>query len=300
MRCSRDRSGYDERAAESARERGPEEGETMRIAAAQVLSGPDPTRNADVIREGVREAAERGARVVAFPEASMRAFGAGPLADVAEDLDGPWASGVAEAARESGVVVMAGMFRPSGDGRVANTYLVTGPTGGGEEVHLGYDKIHLYDAFGFRESDTVAPGDSPCVVEVDGVPLGVAVCYDIRFPGQFRALAAAGARLTVLGASWGAGPGKVEQWRLLARARALDATTPLLAVGQADPEAEGESVSGSAPRGVGHSVLVGPDGEVLREADAGAELLVVDVDTGEALDDVRNAIPVLSGGRVTE
>lgn len=283
----------------------------MRIAAAQVISGADPKANSDVIAEYVARAAEQGARVVAFPEATMRAFGAGPLDEIAEELDGPWASEVARIAREAGVVVMAGMFRPSGDGRVFNTYLVTGPAGatgggrpagaagGGGDIHLGYDKIHLYDAFGFRESDTVAPGQFTSVVEVDGVPIGIAVCYDIRFPGQFTSIANDGARLNILGASWGDGPGKVEQWQLLSRARALDATTPLLAVGQGNPASEGTEVSGSAPRGVGHSMLVDAKGEVLREAFDGPELMIVDVDT-DAVDDVRASIPVLTGGRVTE
>lgn len=281
----------------------------MRIAAAQVISGGDTKANSDVIREYATRAAEQGARVVAFPEAMMRAFGAGPLDEVAEELDGPWASEVARIAREAGIVVMAGMFRPSGDGRVVNTYLVTGPAQGSSaadgssaqrgDIHLGYDKIHLYDAFGFRESDTVAPGESTSVVEVDGVKIGVAVCYDIRFPGQFTSLANDGAQLNILGASWGDGPGKVEQWQLLARARALDATTPLLAVGQANPASEGIEVSGSAPRGVGHSLFASAKGEVLREASDAAELLVVDVDL-EATEKVRAAIPVLTGGRVTE
>ena len=115
--------------------------------------------------------------------------------------------------------------------RVRNTLLVTGPTGGGDEIHTGYDKIHLFDAFGFAESDTVEPGDATRVVTVDGVGVGLSVCYDIRFPGQYTALASAGARLTLCSASWGAGPGKVDQWRLLARARALDSTTFLLAAG---------------------------------------------------------------------
>lgn len=277
----------------------------MRIAAAQVISEGEPRANSDVIRDHVARAAEQGVRVVAFPEATMRAFGRGPLDEVAEELDGPWASEVADIAREAGVVVMAGMFRPSGDGRVFNTYLVTGPAGSaaspgaGGDIHLGYDKIHLYDAFGFRESDTVAPGKSTSVVEVDGVRIGLAVCYDIRFPGQFTKLANDGAQLNILGASWGDGPGKVEQWQLLARARALDATTPLLAVGQANPASEGREVTGSAPQGVGHSMLVGAKGEVLREASDGAELMIVDVDP-DAAEDVRAAIPVLTGGRVTE
>ncbi|KAA0918720.1 nitrilase-related carbon-nitrogen hydrolase [Dietzia sp. ANT_WB102] len=277
----------------------------MRIAAAQILTGRDPSDNLRLVRESVAEAAARGARVVVFPEATMRAFGSGRLDEIAEPLDGPWATSVAASAREHGVLVVVGMFTPGQGGRVRNTLLVTGPAGsdaaGGpeRELHLGYDKIHLFDAFGFAESDTVEPGDATRVVAVDGVGVGVSVCYDIRFPGQYTALAAAGARLILCSASWGAGPGKVDQWRLLARARALDSTTFLLAVGQADPTVAGVEVKPGAPTGVGHSLFVGPDGTVRAEAGAGSELLVVDVDDDEVTD-IRKVIPVLANGRVTE
>ncbi len=149
------------------------------------------------------------------------------------------------------------------------------------------------------ESDTVEPGDATHVVTVDGVGVGLSVCYDIRFPGQYTALATAGARITLCSASWGAGEGKVDQWRLLARARALDSTAFLFAVGQADPEVEGVEVKPGAPTGVGHSLLVGPDGTVRAEAGAGLELLVVDVDDDEVTG-IRKVIPVLANGRVTE
>ena len=102
-----------------------------------------------------------------------------------------------------------------------------------------YDKIHLFDAFGFAESDTVAPGDEPVTIEVDGLTVGLATCYDLRFPGLFQLLADRGATLVVVPASWGAGPGKREQWDLLVRARALDSTTFVAACGQADPTTVG-------------------------------------------------------------
>jgi predicted amidohydrolase len=271
----------------------------VRIAAAQILSGRDPADNLRLVREAVSEAAAHRARIVVLPEATMRAFGAGRLDEIAEPLDGPWATGVAEIAREHGVLVVVGMFTPGEGGRVRNTLLVTGPAGGGEELHLGYDKIHLFDAFGFAESDTVEPGDSTRVITVDGVGIGLSVCYDIRFPGQYRELAAAGARVTICAASWGSGPGKIDQWQLLARARALDATTFLVAVGQADPEAEGAQVTRGAPTGVGHSMLVGPDGTVRDEAGPGAGLVMFEIDDDEVTD-IRKAIPVLANGRVTE
>lgn len=277
----------------------------MRIAAAQILSGRDPQDNLRKVRERVAEAAGRGARLVVFPEATMRAFGAGRLDEIAEPVDGPWATAVAEVAREYGVVVVVGMFTPGEGGRVRNTLLVTGPAGdgaggAGEDLHLGYDKIHLFDAFGFAESDTVEPGDTTRVVTIDGVGIGLSVCYDIRFPGQYRRLAADGARLTLCSASWGSGPGKVDQWRLLAGARALDATTFLLAVDQADPEVEGVEVKKGAPTGIGHSLLVGPDGTVREEIAAqGSGLLVVEIDDDE-VSRIRKAVPVLANGRVTE
>ena len=282
----------------------------MRIAAAQILSGSDPQDNLRLVREEVAHAATLGARIVVFPEATMRAFGAGRLDEIAEPLDGPWATAVAEVAREHGVVVVVGMFTPGEGGRVRNTLLVTGNAGeggggagaggDGEDLHLGYDKIHLFDAFGFAESDTVEPGDTTRVVTIDGVGIGLSVCYDIRFPGQYRRLAADGARLTLCSASWGAGPGKVDQWKLLARARALDSTTFLLAVDQADPQIVGVEVKRGAPTGVGHSLLVGPDGAVREEITARGEgLLVVDVDDDEVTS-IRKAVPVLANGRVTE
>ncbi|WP_007026080.1 carbon-nitrogen hydrolase family protein, partial [Saccharomonospora iraqiensis] len=225
----------------------------LRVGLCQLTSSADPAENLPLIREWGTAAAGAGARVVVFPEAMMARFGTrlGPLA---EPVDGPWATAVAGIAREAGVLVIAGMFTPAGDGaRVRNTLLVTGP---GE--HRGYDKIHLYDAFGFRESDTVAPGSDPVTVTVDGMTLGLATCYDVRFPELFRALADKGAEAVVLPASWGAGEGKLAQWELLVRARALDSGTWVLACGQADPAASGITPHPKAPTGIGHSIVADP------------------------------------------
>lgn len=262
----------------------------MRIALVQILSGPDPAGNLQLVVEQTTEAAERGAELVVFPEATMRCFGHN-LTEVAEPLDGPWASRVRQIATEAGVVIAVGMFTPAEGGRVHNTLLVTGP---GVDAH--YDKIHLFDAFGFAESDTVAPGTNPLVVDVGGVRVGFTTCYDVRFPGLYTALADAGAQLVCVAASWGAGPSKVDQWQLLTRARALDATVFVAACGQADPAASGEQVVGSAPRGVGFSALVSPTGEVVAALGANPDLLVVDVDT-TAVADARRTLPVLTNRR---
>ncbi len=263
----------------------------MRIALAQIVAEADPAANLLQVERETARAAAAGAQLVVFPEATMRAFGRS-LTEIAEPLDGPWADGVRTTAARHQVTVMVGMFTPAPDGRVRNTLLVTGPG-----VEASYDKIHLYDAYGFAESDTVAPGDRPVVVEVAGVRVGVAICYDLRFPGLFTRLADDGAEVIALGASWGAGPGKVEAWELLVRARALDSTTFLVAAGQADPRTVGRRALGTAPTGVGHSMVAGPTGQVLASAGDGPDLVVVDVDVTE-LEAVRASLPVLANRRV--
>ncbi|GAA1138538.1 carbon-nitrogen hydrolase family protein [Nesterenkonia lutea] len=269
----------------------------MRIAAAQITTGSDPYANLALMREYTYRAAYAGARVVVFPEAAQRAFG-NPLPPIAEPVDGPWAEAVRELAREFKVVIVAGMFTPGvpsaeGRPRVVNTLLAVGPT---ENVDVAYDKIHLYDAFGFKESDGVQAGRSPVQFQVGGLTFGLATCYDIRFPSLFAAHARAGAHVTLVPASWGAGDGKLDQWRLLARARALDSTQYILACGQADPSAAGVQAVQGAPTGVGHSMLVSPLGVPLAEAGAAPELLLAEVDP-EVVSSVRTMVPVLENAR---
>ncbi|GHF06859.1 apolipoprotein acyltransferase [Amycolatopsis deserti] len=263
----------------------------LRIGLCQLTSSADPAENLAPIREGVARAAGDGARVVVFPEAAMARFGV-PLGPVAEPLDGPWAKSVSAIADEHGVLVVAGMFTPSADGRVRNTLLITGLG-----HHLGYDKIHLYDAFGFRESDTVAPGTSPVTVEVDGVTLGFATCYDVRFPELFRALADRGASAVVLPTSWGAGEGKRDQWEVLVRARALDSGCWVLGCGQADPAASGVEVNPKAPTGIGYSTVADGFGRVHAQLGAGPESVVVDIDP-EVAEKARNATGALANRRL--
>ena len=132
----------------------------LRVAVAQILSGSDPQENLELVATQTAEAAEGGAQLVVFPEATMRRFGL-PLAEIAEAVDGPWAKQLREIAEQHQLVVAAGMFSPSADGRVNNTLRAVGP---GVDAH--YHKIHLFDAFGFRESATVAPGAEPVVITV--------------------------------------------------------------------------------------------------------------------------------------
>ncbi len=173
------------------------------------------------------------------------------------------------------------MFVPAGEdtaGRVTNTLIATGP---GVDTH--YDKIHLYDAFGFMESDTIAPGHEPVVISVDGdsgpVNVGLTLCYDVRFPELYVELAQRGAQLITVHASWGTGPGKLEQWTLLARARAMDTTGFVAAVDQAYP---GGELAAVGPVGVGGSLVASAVGEVLASAGADPQLLITDIDPAAA------------------
>ncbi|TWX37026.1 carbon-nitrogen hydrolase family protein [Frigoribacterium sp. ACAM 257] len=300
----------------------------MRIALAQIWSTRDPSRNLREVERAVEEAAGEGASLVVFPEATMTAFGS-DLAAAAEPLDGPWASAVRELAARLDVTIVVGTFTPGRDGRVRNTLLVAGPAG---EQLAAYDKVHLFDAFGHAESDSVEGGDEAVTVSVGGgdeavtvsvgggrggvdgraAVVGLATCYDLRFPALFLANAAAGAEISVVAASWGDGPGKVDQWQLLTRARAADSTTFVVAVGQADPtavaaaarasgDAETEDAATAAaasasPTGVGHSLVASPFGAVVAELGAAPGILVVDLDLDEVAA-ARRTLPVLANQR---
>jgi predicted amidohydrolase len=263
----------------------------VRIALCQITSTGSPDANLALIRSEVAAAADAGASVALFPEAAMACFGTS-LGPLAEPLDGPWASAVASIAESHSVLVVAGMFTPAPDGRVFNTLLATG-----RGHHVGYDKIHLFDAFGFAESRTVAPGADLVTVTVDGVTLGLATCYDVRFPGVFTGLADRGATAVLMGASWGAGAGKREQWELLVRARALDSTCWVVACGQADPVVSGLSAHSSAPTGIGFSMVADPSGGVHASLDAAPAQLVVEIDSA-LVESTRRSIPVLANRRL--
>ena len=269
----------------------------MRVALAQLISSADPAANLRTVGDQVARAAEAGADLVIFPEATMCAFG-NRLDTIAEPVDGPWVSGLSAVAGEHGVAVVAGMFSPSGafgpNGREKVINNLVAVTAGGDV--MSYRKIHLYDAFGFTESDGVVAGEEPVVVDIDGVSVGLTVCYDVRFPGLYTTLADRGAQLIIVAASWGAGPGKVRQWQLLTQARALDSTCFIAAVGQADPATVGLRTRGSAPTGVGHSAVIDPAGGAVAAATAETTLLLADIDLGRVAE-VRKTIPVLANRR---
>jgi deaminated glutathione amidase len=253
---------------------------TLRVTLVQAASTLDPADNLAALREGV--AAARGDLVV-FPEAFARDFGK-PGSDVspfAEATDGPFGTELTRLADEHGRTVVAGMFETSDDpARPFNTLLVRG--GASAE----YRKIHLYDSFGYRESDRLSGGATmPVTVDVGGFRLGLMTCYDLRFPELARALVDAGAEVLVVPAAWVAGERKVEHWRTLLRARAIENTVHVVAAAQ------------PAPRYTGHSMVVDPLGDVLAEAGPDAEVVEAVLDRAE-LDAARRTNPSLANRRL--
>ncbi|AWB84724.1 carbon-nitrogen hydrolase family protein [Corynebacterium liangguodongii] len=263
----------------------------MKIALLQLTSGPDKGDNLALLDAEIRRAAGQGARLIVAPEAASQGFNQGRLDTQAEDLGGPFSSGLRELAAELGVTIVAGMFRPAdrlgGRNRVFNTALITG---GG--VHKGYDKIHTFDVSSYRESDTVKPGGRLVTFLVDDLVVGVATCFDIRFPGQFTRLAMCGAGLVVVPTSWADGPGKLDQWRTLTQARALDAGVYIAGAGQARPGGAALGGQASGPTGVGHSVVISPSGERIAEAGFEPTILYAEVDPG-AIAEARARQPLL-------
>ncbi|MEQ6900997.1 carbon-nitrogen hydrolase family protein [Nocardioides sp. YIM 152588] len=253
----------------------------LRIALVQVASGLDPAGN----RAALAELVPSGADLVVLPEAYARDFGP-PGSDVgafAEPIDGPFATEVARVADERDTTVVAGIFEAGPDpDRPYNTLVVRGG------ASASYRKIHLYDSFGYRESDRLSPGPlAPVVVEVGGWRVGLMTCYDLRFPELARALVDAGADLLVVPAAWVAGPGKVDHWRTLVTARAIENTVYVAAVGQ------------SAPRYCGTSMVVDPAGRVVAgTTDPEATEVAVGVADPDVLARTRDANPSLLNRRL--
>ena len=196
----------------------------MQVAVAQLASSLDKDDNAGRLVGLIDEAAEQGADLVIAPEAVMHDFGPPELslAPIAEPLDGPFVATLAGAAKRRGLTVMAGMFEAvPGETHVFNTVVALGPDGG---LIGRYRKQHLFDALGWRESDRLLPGepDDRLVFQVCDVTVGVMTCYDIRFPELARALVDDGATLLAVPSAWVAGENKLEQWRALTTARAIE------------------------------------------------------------------------------
>jgi predicted amidohydrolase len=194
------------------------------IALAQVESTPDPAANLARAQVLARQAAEMGSALVVFPEMFMgRPTEERSPAWIAAADGGKFVQGLKSLAAETGLFVVAGCWEPGPDQRrVYNTAHIFSPEG---EIVASYRKLHLFDALNVRESDSMIPGDAPPpVADIAGMRVGLAICYDLRFPELFRHLAGRGAQLVLVPSAWYQGPMKEVHWLTLLRARAIENT----------------------------------------------------------------------------
>jgi predicted amidohydrolase len=245
------------------------------IAVAQFAPGDDTDANLERMSRLAGDAANRGALMVVFPEYSSYFTPTMDLSWVthSQTLHGPFVRALAQLAAELGIHIVAGMAErvPEEEKRVANTLVALDDRG---ELVARYRKMHLYDAFGQRESDWIVPGpiEEPQTFAFGGFTVGLQTCYDIRFPEVTRRLVDAGAELVLLPSEWVRGPLKESHWRTLITARAIENTIYLAAADHAPPV------------GAGNSMIVDP---------MGVEIATI----GEATD---TAVAWISPNRVAE
>ena len=257
----------------------------VRVTLGQLSVGADHAANLQQALAAVDVAAEHGADLLVLPEYASAFDPRGVRPAQAEPLGGPFVQALRRRAAATGVAVIAGTTLPgTGTDRAVNAVVAVDAAGALVGV---YRKVHLYDAFGQRESDRLEPGPAdtpPLVLDVAGLRFAVMTCYDLRFPEMARRLVDAGGQVLVVPAAWAAGPLKAEHWRALAVARAIENTSALIGVGQAGPGV------------VGRSLVVGADGGVQLELAAGPEVVTTDVD-GRAVAAVRARNPSLANRR---
>ncbi|MEV5277345.1 carbon-nitrogen family hydrolase [Streptomyces sp. NPDC051994] len=252
----------------------------MRASLIQIDVNPEESVNSRRRRVGSLVREQRGSDLVVLPELwTVGAFAYELFADEAEALDGPTAREMSEAARDAGVWLHAGSVPERGDdGVLYNTSLVFSPDG--TPAHT-YRKIHR---FGFDKGEAVLMGAGEHLVTaaLPDLTLGLATCYDLRFPELFRGLVDAGAHAFVIPAGWP--ERRRAHWTLLARARAVENQAYVLACGTGGTHAGVEQA--------GHSIVVDPWGEVLAEAGPGEEILTVDLDPAKVAE-TREVFPAL-------
>ncbi|MEU3185023.1 carbon-nitrogen family hydrolase [Streptomyces sp. NPDC006923] len=254
----------------------------MRASLLQIAVDPDESVDSRRQRVAALVRQQRGAGLVVLPELwPMGAFAYESFADEAEPLDGPTFEAMSEAARDAGVWLHAGSVverAASGSGTLYNTSLVISPAG---ELVRAYRKIHRF-GFDKGEATLMGAGDELVTVTLPETTIGLATCYDLRFPELFRGLIDAGAELLVVPAGWPAR--RRAHWTLLTRARAVENQAYVLACATAGSHAGVEQS--------GHSLVVDPWGEVLAEAGTGEEVLTVEIDPAKVAI-TREQFPVL-------
>jgi predicted amidohydrolase len=263
----------------------------MRVAACQVNSRGDRAANLAAAEELLNRAAAAGADVAVLPE-YVDYLGPAELAPQPETVTGEFAVAVAGMARRLSMWVVAGSFHEVGPDatHTYNTTLVFDRTGA---LVTSYRKIHLFDIeipdrVTFRESRTVAPGTELSTVDVEGVTFGLSICYDLRFPELYRALAVVGARVLLVPAAFTTHTGR-DHWEVLLRARAIENQCYVVAAGQS-----GDHEGGSC---FGHSMVVDPWGTVVAQAVDGPGLVVADLDLAR-LERIRAELPSLANRRL--
>ncbi|MEM6489999.1 MAG: carbon-nitrogen hydrolase family protein [Pseudomonadota bacterium] len=280
---------------------------TFTAALVQLTSSDDPLANLPVTEGFVREAAAAGARLIVTPEvtncvSSSRTHQRAVLCE--EDAD-PTLARLRAVTEELGVWLVLGSLAlkagEPGEDRFANRQFLIAPTGA---VVARYDKIHMFDVTlgggeDYRESEGFRPGARAVVAEAaipgagQAAKLGLTICYDMRFPALYRALAEAGAEVLTAPAAFTVPTGRAH-WSVLLRARAIETGSVVLAAAQAGRHAASR---GKTRETWGHSLAVGPWGEVLAEADGttpGVTLVPVDL---AAVAEARRKIPTLPNAR---
>ena len=264
----------------------------MQVAIVQMCSSDDLAANLEHARAGVREAASRGADLVALPEnfAFMRREGS-PF-PCAQEPEGELVRFLSEVAAESGLWLLGGSFPEliPGDSRVYNTSLVFGPDG--QQISR-YRKIHLFDvdlgAQSYRESKHFAPGTETVVAPTAFGGVGLSICYDLRFPELYRALTDQGAQYLAVPSAFMPQTGKAH-WEILLRARAIESQSFVIAAAQCGQHSPDRS-------SYGHSMIIDPWGKVLAQAKDTPEVILADC-KGEELERIRREIPALTNRRL--
>lgn len=272
--------------------------ERVVAAAVQMNSQADVAQNLALAEVLITEAAQRGARVIVFPE--NFAFMGGEDDErlrVAEHLDAEKPGKIREFletnSKKFGVWIIAGgLPEASGEAvRVHNTCVVTNPEG---NITARYRKIHMFDVEvgdgqRYRESASCAPGDKPVVASVAGANVGLSICYDLRFPELYRTLVSQGAEVLVVPAAFTLATGK-DHWHVLLRARAIEAQCYVIAAAQ----------WGSHPKGrrtFGKSCIIDPWGEIIAQASEGEGVTLATLDPAY-LNQVRKSLPSLTHRRL--
>lgn len=263
------------------------------VAAIQMLASPDRGANLKQAEEMVREAAANGAKVVALPEVFNWRGNREDEKEYAEPIDGPTARLMSHLADELGIYLLSGSFLEElpGSNKVYNTSLLFDSNG---DLIACYRKIHLFDVqiegqVSAMESETRQPGETTVVTETELCPMGLTICYDLRFPELYRALVSKGAQIIFVPSAFTAPTGKAH-WEPLLRARAIENQVYIVA-----PNQTGKNPLSFAT--YGHSMVVDPWGRIVSQASDQAEVIVGEIDL-DYLAKVRRELPALSHRKV--